>query len=363
MSVEVYGRCSRFGKGILDDIRTTDCVVTDLYIYGYCEQENKIIPIGNSSEIVSEQADDGTESHVILRDFIGSDEACSIGVVGNPASDIQGSAICLGDFDGVHRGHMRLFESAKACGKWGVLLLIRRNIHGSVLTTLAEKLEIIEQCGADYVIAADFSDTFAAKSPEEFAQLLSDTMKIGTAVIGYDYRFGRGAAGDAALLTQLLSQKACVIVADAVTDGDEPIKSTAIRTLVRDGDMSDAARLCGRFYHVRGKIVHGKQNGRKMGFPTANFDISPEKILPPDGVYSGKINNLDAVMNIGKNPTFNGEKRTFEVHIPDFHGDLYGKVLTAEIVRKIRGEISFKNIDELKKQIENDICAARHGKE
>lgn len=333
-------------------------------IYGYCEQENKITAIGKSSDIVHSAATaGGAEKDIILRDFIDDGTAHSIGAVGAGDPDIQGSAICLGDFDGVHRGHMRLFELAKACGKWGVLLLIRRNSRSGVLTTLAEKLEIIEQCGADYVITADFSDTFAAKSPAEFARLLSDTMKIGTAVIGYDYRFGRGAAGNAALLTQLLSQKAGVIVADAVTDNSEPIKSTAIRSLVKNGDMSAAARLCGRFYRVRGKIVHGKQNGRKIGFPTANFDISPEKILPSDGVYYGKINGRDAVINIGKNPTFNAGKRTFEVHIPDFDGDLYGSVLTAEIIRKIRGEISFKSVDELKKQIENDICAARHGKE
>lgn len=333
-------------------------------IYGYCEQENKIIPIGKSSDIVHGAADDGgAENGIMLRDFIGDGTAHSVGSVGAGEPDIRGSAICLGDFDGVHRGHMRLFELAKACGKWGALLLIRSSTRGGVLTTLAEKLEIIGQCGADFVITADFSDTFAAKSPDEFARLLTDIMKIGTAVIGYDYRFGRGAEGNAAILTQLLSKKARVIVAEAVTDGGEPIKSTAIRSLVKDGDMSAAAQLCGRFYRVRGKIVHGKQNGRKMGFPTANFDLSPEKILPPDGVYYGKINDRDAVINIGKNPTFNAGKRTFEAHIPDFDGDLYGRVLTAEIIRKIRGEISFKNIGELKKQIESDICAVRHGKE
>lgn len=323
-------------------------------IYGYCEQNNSVIRIGDSKDVA--------EGGVLLRDWIGGC-AQSIGIIGENGADLHAAAICLGDFDGVHLGHARLFELAKSCGRWGVLLLGGHNSRAGVLTTLAEKLEIAEEYGADYVVIAEFSESFAAKSPREFAGLLSEVMKPDAVVVGYDYRFGYKARGDAAQLKELLAGKARVIVADAVTDGGEPVKSTKIRGLVKAGALADAAQLAGRPYRVRGKIVRGKQNGRKLGFPTANFDIAENKILPPDGVYGGKVGNRRAVINIGKNPTFGAEKRTFEVHVLDFDGDLYGKVLTAEVTEKIRGEIKFENTEDLKKQIENDVCAVRHGKE
>ncbi|MDD6735763.1 MAG: riboflavin kinase, partial [Clostridiales bacterium] len=238
-------------------------------IYGYCEQDNGITCPGNYADM------DGCFEGV-----------CSAGQIGGEDADLSGTAICLGDFDGVHKGHMRLFELAKSCGKWGVLLLNRQERQG-VLTTLSERLDIIEALGADYAVIAEFSRGFAEKSPEEFADLLLRTLKIGTAVVGYDYRFGHKALGDAQRLKELLKDRAEVIVADAVTCCGQPIKSTKIRELIKNGDLTAASALMGRNYPVKAVIASGKQNGRRLGFPTANFDVSPDKILPPDGVYYG----------------------------------------------------------------------------
>lgn len=324
-------------------------------IYLCAEKHDAIFLMGKASDIISVPAGIDKDKKMKIRDSVGT---VAMAVYCGHSVNLGGAAICLGDFDGVHAGHMRLFELAKKHGKWGVLLLNRSDVPEK-LTTLAERLEILENLGADFAVIAEFTEAFAGQTPREFAHLLVDAMNVGTVVVGYDYRFGAKASGDAQLLKSLLNCKAEVIAADAVSAYGEPIKSTKIRVLIKQGDLKCAETLMTRPYRVRAEIVRGKQNGRKLGFPTANFDIAEDKLLPPDGVYFGKVDGQNAVINIGKNPTFNAKKRTFEAHIPHFDGDLYGKTLTVELICKIRGEKCFENLEELKRQIENDISAMR----
>ncbi len=264
------------------------------------------------------------------------------------------TVICLGGFDGIHKGHKALFSEAQKYQKWGVLLF-DRNIKGNEnLTSQEEKISLIEECGADFVVIAEFSDKFSKRTPEEFADFLENTLKVSHIICGYDYRFGYKASGDAKSL-KMLCKKADVTILDAVKIGDTPIKSTLIRDFIKNGEIKKANEFFGHSYVITGTVEKGLGNGRKMGFPTANIAYPDNKLLPNDGVYYGKVKGMDAVINIGKNPTFDAEKRTVEVHIPEFSGDLYGQKLTVEFLEKIRNDIKFDSIDDLILQINNDI--------
>ncbi len=265
-----------------------------------------------------------------------------------------GTAICLGGFDGIHKGHKALFSEAQKYEKWGVLLF-DRNIKGDEnLTSQEEKISLIEKCGADFIVIAEFSDKFSKRTPEEFVDFLENALKVAHIICGYDYRFGYKASGDTKKL-QDLCKNADVTVVDAVKIDDIPIKSTLLKELIKSGEIEKAKELLGHPYIITGMVEKGLGNGRKMGIPTANIGYDDSKILPKDGVYYGTVKGMDAVINIGKNPTFDAEKRTIEVHIPEFSGDLYGQKLTVEFLEKIRDDIKFDSISDLILQINNDI--------
>lgn len=312
-------------------------------IYFFCEEN------GSKNSGVPVFLGDTNEYLAAIKDGCTAIGSCDV-----RTSDFVGCAICLGGFDGIHKGHKSLFDKAKSFGKWGVLLF-DRNIKGNEnLTTQAEKIKLIKESGADFIIIAEFSEKFSKRTPEEFAQFLENILKVSHIVCGYDYRFGVGASGNAKMLKELC-KNAEVWVLDAVKIGDTPIKSTAIRELVKNGYVEKANDFLGHNYKVCGLVEKGFANGRKMGFPTANIDYPEEKLLPKDGVYYGKAEEMDALINVGKNPTFDAKKRTVEVHIPDFSENLYGKMLEVEFVEKIRDDIKFNSIDDLVLQINKDI--------
>ena len=271
----------------------------------------------------------------------------------------EGSAICLGDFDGMHKGHRRVFEEAAKTGDFGAFLFTHNSKDEKELLTLSEKLNLIKELGAKYALAADFKEELKDKSCEEFVKILK-SLKVKTAVLGYDYRFGKGAKGDAQLLKELCEKEGILVsIVSAVEDGGEPIKSTKIRELVKRGDISEANRLLGGPYIISGKVVKGLGNGTKLGFPTANIEVSEYKLLPCDGVYKGRIEGKNAVINIGKNPTFAAEKRTVEVHIIDEDKNLYGESITVQITERIRGEIKFSKKEDLISRIKMDIASIK----
>lgn len=247
---------------------------------------------------------------------------------------------------------------ASELGAWGALLFTHNSKGEKELLTLTEKLELLRSLGAGYAYAADFGE-LKDRSPEEFAELLS-TLGVSAVAAGYDYRFGKGAAGDTELLKRLCGKKGIeVIIADAVIEDGEPVKSARIRGLIKSGEIEAANRLLVSPYIISGRVEKGLGNGRTMGFPTANIAVPEYKLLPLDGVYKGSVRGKTAVINVGKNPTFCAEQRTVEVHILGVDKDLYGDDLTVEFERRLRGEIKFKNKEELISQIKTDIENAK----
>lgn len=313
----------------------------DIYFYcepNGCKNSEKPVRLGNDSDYLC--AIKG-----------GTNAGCGI-----EPGEFSGSAICLGNFDGVHLGHRELFDTAKKYEKWGVLLFDRNTKGSTLLTTQYEKIKILSGLGADYAVIAEFSEEFSHKSPEQFVKFLKDILKVDTVIAGYDYRFGYKASGDRDKLVELCEDcELGVEIIDSVEIDGEAVKSTKIRELIKVGDVMSANRLLGYNYTISGIVGKGFKNGTKMGFPTANIEYPPEKLLPADGVYKGKVFGYDAVINIGKNPTFDAKERTLEAHLIDYSGDLYEKEITAEFILKLRDDKKFESIDELTAQIEEDI--------
>ncbi|MBO5059745.1 MAG: riboflavin biosynthesis protein RibF [Clostridia bacterium] len=318
-------------------------------IYFYCEFngcKNSGIPVffGESHEFLD-----------IIKENSGAAAAAGI-----TPGDFSETTICLGYFDGVHLAHRALFERAKKHGRWGVLLFDRNTKDVPLLTTQYEKIKILSELGADYAIIAEFSEKFMQRTPEEFADFLKDTLKVSRVVAGYDYRFGCKASGDSDMLSRLCQDRGILVeIAEPECDGGEPIKSTKIRKYIESGNIPSANHLLGYAYTVSGVVEKGFGNGRKMGFPTANVAYNFEKLLPPDGVYRGSVLGKSAVINIGKNPTFDAKERTLEVHLVDFDGDLYDEQIDVQLYEKLRDDIKFETVDELIKQIEQDIEKVR----
>lgn len=273
-------------------------------------------------------------------------------------------AIALGNFDGMHAGHLHIIMQAKKAGEsFGVLLFESHtsNMTGSgvkVITPLYEKLRILSELNADFVYLVNFDKQFMNMSCEEFAAYLNEIGICGVSV-GYDYKFGKNAAGDAALLKELLVKYGIkTVISEAVIINGEPVKSSKIRGLIAEGKMLEANELLTRPLRMSGIVVSGFQNGRKMGFPTANLECPAGVLLPEDGVYYGECivdgERYKSVVNIGKNPTFNAGSRTVEAHIIGYSDDLYGLRISVEFFEKIRGEMRFESISALKEQIARD---------
>ncbi len=283
--------------------------------------------------------------------------------------------VALGNFDGLHIAHREVIQNAidtaKNKGVKGAVLLFREHTqdiinktHIKLITTEDRKLKLLQEMGVDIVYMHHFNSEFMSKSPREFAEFLVNDLNACAVSVGYDYRFGYKAEGDVDTLRELgLELGFEVVVTDEMCDGNEPIKSTTIRGYICSGEIEKANEMLGRSFSVMGKVVEGRQNGRKMGVPTANVEVSPHCILPDAGVYMGYTvvgdRRLKSVINVGNNPTFNADKTTVESHILNFSDDIYGKVIEVEFVSRIRGEIKFSGMDELKKQIEKDIEAVR----
>ena len=271
----------------------------------------------------------------------------------------EGTVICLGDFDGVHIGHRQVFLEASKSGEWGVLLFTHNSKGEKEILTLSEKLRVLKKLGAKYAVSADFKEELKEKSPEEFVKILKN-LKVKSVAVGYDYRFGKNAVGDTTLLKSLCKDFGMgVITAEAKEIDGEPVKSTKIRELIKNGDIKRANIFLGAPYIISGAVCKGFGNGTDMGIPTANLEPESCKLLPKDGVYGGRVGSRKAVINVGKNPTFSAAKRTVEVHIIGAKGELYGQNITVEFLGRIRDEIKFEDKKDLVLQIKKDIDSIR----
>jgi riboflavin kinase/FMN adenylyltransferase len=266
--------------------------------------------------------------------------------------------VAIGSFDGVHRGHRRVLEQARSVGGtttvvtfWPHPRLVLGN-RVELLSTLERRLELLEtDGGVDEVLVVEFTPEVADLEPAEFAEMLR---RIGasTVVVGENFRFGRAAAGDGALLEQLGFDCRLVPLLEGVS-------STRIRALLREGDVVEAAALLDRPGEIEGIVVLGDQRGGTLGFPTANLAVPPDLLVPAYGIYAGLARGHRAAVSIGVNPHYGGEERRVEPYLLDFEGDLYGQRLVVEVWRRLRDERAFRSEEELVAQIARDVEETR----
>lgn len=289
----------------------------------------------------------------------------------------QGACVTIGNFDGVHKGHQKLISStckkARANGLASVVVTfdphpLRVLVNSKTppfITLTSQKLELIALHKPDIILPLNFTREMAALSPEEFIrQYLIDPLGMKEMVVGYDYALGKGRSGNYETLVNLGQKFEYGIERlDPVIINDAVVSSSRIRDLVSEGNVWDVRPLLGRFYQVRGEVVHGmNRGGRLLGFPTANIKLEDE-LFPKKGVYAirveidGKV--LPGVANIGKNPTFGNEALSVEAHILDFSGDIYGNDIRVHFIQRIRSEKKFNGLDELKERIKIDTNLAR----
>ncbi|RTI48126.1 riboflavin biosynthesis protein RibF [Thermus scotoductus] len=274
--------------------------------------------------------------------------------------------VAVGSFDGVHLGHQYLLHQALAEAKslHQPLLVYTFDPPTKVFTRgegflmdLTEKVEALRALGVELILAVAFNETFAKRKAEEF---LEDLRKLGASriYVGEDFRFGRGRSGG----PEDLAQVAPVRTVPLLTLGGEPVKSSRIRALLQEGRVEEARHLLGRPYGAYGVVVEGEKLGRKLGFPTANLAVHPNKVLPP-GVFAveaqGAFGRYKGVANVGTRPTVNGSERRLEVHLLGFAGDLYGEEMRLVFLKRLREERRFASLEELKAQIAKDVASAR----
>lgn len=286
--------------------------------------------------------------------------------------------VTIGNFDGVHLGHQMLFSEvmSKAYQHNGTsvaitfnphpLKVVRPDIGIKLISNCEQKRELIELAGLDVLIIIPFTRQFAATRAEDFVdQVLIGTIGLRELVVGYDYAFGKGRAGDISFLKQQgdLKNFPVTVVEPFYVDG-VLASSTKVRELVSSGKMSDVKKLLGRAYQIRGEVKRGKQRGgTELGFPTANLHISEEDLCPRHGVYVTQViydgKCYGGVLNIGYNPTFGEEQLSAETHIFDFNQDIYGKPIKINLLRFLRPEKKFSGVTELARQIGEDIKQAK----
>ena len=279
--------------------------------------------------------------------------------------------VVLGNFDGVHKGHQKLFEVAKhEAQKRGLETVVFSfyphptwvigNCPKPLLMSRRDKKQVVQHLGMDVLVEYPFTKEFASISPEEFfTNILIKKLKARVLVVGSNYYFGKNKAGNPTYLKglgKIHNVEVCVV--EAVMRNDQMISSSRIRDLILNGNIEVANEMLGHPYMVVGSVIQGKKLGRTIGFPTINLIADPDRIYPPNGVYATKVKVYSktylGMTNIGYNPTVNGEKKMIETHIFDFDQSVYGENVEVDFYHFIRPEQKFENIEALKCQILHD---------
>ncbi|MGF1499709.1 MAG: bifunctional riboflavin kinase/FAD synthetase [Elainellaceae cyanobacterium] len=288
------------------------------------------------------------------------------------------TAIALGNFDGIHRGHRRVIEPVlMAEGAHRSVVSFRPHPQEfftgqqrALLTPLNEKVARLEEIGIEQLVLIPFDQSIAVLDPQQFVeQILVNKLQARLISVGENFRFGHRRAGDVATLQRLaIAHGITVHVTSLHTCGGERISSSAIRQALDQGEVNTANRLLGRPYRLIGTVVRGQQLGRTIGFPTANLVCPADKFLPRRGVYAVQVSLegsashqplLPGVMNLGLRPTVDGIKQTIEVHLLEWTGDLYGRVLSVDLKSFLRPEQKFESLNALKAQIQADCSRAK----
>jgi riboflavin kinase/FMN adenylyltransferase len=321
--------------------------------------------------------------------------------------------LTIGNYDGVHIGHRTIIEivkgKAREIGGTPMLMtfhphplhVLRPDKELPSITPVEEKKRLIEEAGVEVLIIVPFNQEFSQITPEAYVKdILVGKLGIRGLVVGYDFRFGKGGRGDIEGMKKYAEAYGFFLeVVNAVTIGGEKVGSNKIRKLLQSGEVDKANLLLGRPYMISGAVVHGEGRGRAFGFPTINMKTDFD-LVPPNGVYISEVDfqgnlpsehgeregeagyplaggalpqegatrapltaiggeRLQSVTNIGYNPTFGGQERSIETFILDYGRDLYGENVRLFFHVKLREEIRFENVEELRKQIERDVSAAR----
>ncbi len=292
--------------------------------------------------------------------------------------DGRGTVITVGTFDGVHRGHWAVLQEirrrALEAGRRSVLVtfhphplkIVRPDQAPLLLTTPAEKKEILAETGLDYAVFLSFNHVLASYSPRRFVEeILLGRLGVEELVIGYDHGFGKGRSGDVETLRRIGEELGFVVdVVSPIRAGEVPVSSSRIRKALLEGRVDEAREGLGRPYCVRGLVVRGDGRGRRLGFPTANLYVPVNgKLIPPPGVYAVrgclKTGEHDGAIHIGPRPTFTGSSPTIELHLLDFDQDIYGEEVRVEFVRHLRAVHPFSSASALVEQLKSDVEAAR----
>jgi riboflavin kinase/FMN adenylyltransferase len=293
------------------------------------------------------------------------------------AAPLPRVVLTLGNFDGMHLGHQaivrRACDEARAIGAQVVVLTFHPHPIAVVapekapplLQSLRDRLAQLRDLGVEVTVVQRFTPAFAALEPEAFVRdFLRARLELLHIVVGYNVTFGRGRVGRVETLQAIGARDGFAVDAvGPVTVGEAQVSSTALRRLIAAGDVRRAGALLGRPFALRGRVVRGERRGRLLGFPTANLHQRRGLLLPADGVYAVRARldgrALPAVLNIGVRPTFGIARRTVEVFLLEFDGDLYGRWLTLELVERLRGEQRFAGPEALRQAITADVARAR----
>jgi riboflavin kinase/FMN adenylyltransferase len=289
----------------------------------------------------------------------------------------QSHVVVIGVFDGVHKGHQELLNRAKAIADGREITVLTFDPHPTtvfapdrapfMLTTLADRVELLKIHGADQVAVMKFNEKFASMSPEDFVKgVLVDQLHASTVIVGKNFTYGHKAAGNVdSLIKSALIHNFTVDAQDLNSDNGEVISSSRIRTMIKEGNVEDARLLLGRPHRLDGVVVHGEKRGRQIGYPTANLGNTDGQAIPADGVYAGwltvGINFWPAAISIGTNPTFEGERgRQVEAYALDQEGlELYDKNASIEFGWFLRPTLKFDGLEPLLVQMKIDCDQAR----
>jgi riboflavin kinase/FMN adenylyltransferase len=284
--------------------------------------------------------------------------------------------VTLGNFDGVHLGHRAILKAAidraHAVGGKAFALtfdplpakVLSPQRAPQLLMTSEDKIELLRDSGLDGVLVLRFDLALSRLSPRDFVHdYLRVKLGVEAVVVGHSVSFGHQRAGNAAVMVELGREFGFeTVVVGPVKVGGLEVSSTKVRELIAAGDLAGAARLLGRSHFLSGKVVHGRERGRTIGFPTANLDSETE-CVPPDGVYATRVVLPDgaypSITNIGMRPTFHETARSIEAHIFDFNRDIYDRKIKLEIIERVRPERKFESADALKHQIAADLKRAK----
>lgn len=285
-------------------------------------------------------------------------------------------AATIGNFDGVHRGHssvlQRLRVAAAERGMPAVVVTFEPHpreyftpdVAPARITGLRDKLRALAQTGVGRVLCLEFGRRLAAMEAEDFVrEILLAGLGVRFLMIGDDFRFGRGRRGDYSLLTRAAVEHGFELTrVPTVTLAGARVSSTRVRQALGAGDLELAAHLLGRTYRISGRVIHGDRLGRRLGWPTANIRLHPARPAL-EGIFTVRVRGLDGILpgvaSVGNRPSVDGRQMVLEVHLLDFEGDLYGRHIEVEFLRRLRDQIRFSSLEALGEQIAQDVAVAK----